>query len=205
MHITKYVYIPREDWVSTWLDGGEIPIQPASLYRVGCESARQGKMTTDEVLNHESSFPINKLKSLGLDLANIRDLDIVGATFKTKDGSVKKLPDIVNASYYEQDGLVLCLSNTVSRLRSKKLGHRKFVVQINDIRTLFEVIDKQLGGGGQFGPCRYTQDHNRNAFLKSIRDSWQDEFRFFWPRDNPVTAYVEIPKGLCTLVRTFNY
>jgi len=46
--------------------------------------------------------------------------------------------------------------------------------------------------------CEYTDSHQRNHFLKSAKDKWQDEFRVFWKGNK--MRMVKIPAGTAELV-----
>lgn len=68
-------------------------------------------------------------------------------------------------------------------------------VKIPDTDRLKSIIDKQLGVEGIAKPCEYTSGYERDHFLKSVADGWQDEFRIFWPYGRgPVT--VDLPTGI---------
>ena len=53
-------------------------------------------------------------------------------------------------------------------------------MQINDIFKLKKCIDEQMNCIGEYQRCKYTQTHQRNHFLKSKDDEWQQEYRIFW-------------------------
>ncbi|MDQ6976582.1 MAG: hypothetical protein Q9M75_00555, partial [Ghiorsea sp.] len=111
-----------------------------------------------------------------------------------------RVPDIINASYYEEDGLILSFCNNLNESIALKLG-KKCCVKISNLRKLRKIIDKQVGVKGIMGECKYTEDHNRSHFLKSNEDSWQHEYRMFWRHtENQV---VTIPKGFGKLVTSY--
>lgn len=55
-------------------------------------------------------------------------------------------------------------------------------------------IDEQIGVKGIAKECSYKNSHNRNNFLKNIKDQWQNEFRLFWAHPNEVE--IDLPAGL---------
>ena len=51
----NFLYLTESEWAKTWVVGGEIPIKLASSY---LSDNREGVMTPDENLIHESEVPI---------------------------------------------------------------------------------------------------------------------------------------------------
>jgi hypothetical protein len=190
----KYLYLSEVEWSNAWINGGEIPISLASTY---INKERDGILTPDENLIHES--PVN-LKGLSPFLhfaegASIRHLTITNSRFNGV-----RIPDIVNAGYYVEDGLILSFCNSLSGEVAKKLK-KKACVKITNIEKLRKSIDRQLGFKGIMKECEYTNGHQRNHFLKSVEDSWQDEYRIFWKY--PTNKVVKIPSGLAEFVCEF--
>ena len=190
----KYLYLTEIEWADAWVNGGEIPLALASTYK---KNFREGTYTPDENLIHES--PVD-LKSLSPaihipDGANVKDLTV---TNNYMNGA--RIPDIVNANYYTEDGLILSLSNSYSEEIARRLG-KKACVKILNVEKLRKKIDKQLGYKGVMGECEYTIDHQRSHFKKSVEDLWQDEFRIFWKY--PYEKWVKVPEGVAELVATF--
>ena len=109
-----------------------------------------------------------------------------------------RYPDIVHAKYYVEDGLILSLCNRKSSDIARKLG-KTACVRIESIEVLKRTLDECFGIVGEMAPCNYTSDHQRNHFLKSTEDAWQDEFRIFWPIQEEKT--VQIPGGLAKRVK----
>ena len=56
--------------------------------------------------------------------------------------------------------------------------------------------------------CAYTDGHQRNHFLKSTKDAWQDEFRIFWnvhkSENISDDRLVEILPGTAELIWVFS-
>lgn len=181
----KYLYLTKQQYVRPWIEGGPIPISLASKF-IG--DARRGTQTPDENQFHRSNVDLTSLSPL-IQIGTVVDLTIIGA----KINGVPQ-PDIVNATYGSEDGLVVCLANSLSRSIGERLG-KKACVEIQDVAALKTCIDEQLGTDGIMRECQYTDGHERDTFLKSRADDWQDEFRIYWPIviNN---AEVSIPAGL---------
>lgn len=179
----KYLYLTEYSWVSPWINGGEVPLSCASAYK---SVERAGVYTPDENLIDNSTHDINQFGSAFL---------IENSTVNFYGGSVngKPLPDFMRIERRTEDGLVLCLANRRSNYIAKKLG-KKACVKILDVEALKSCLDAQIGVESLMAPCKYTSDHSRGHFLKSSLDSWQDEFRIFWP--NTMACKVNIPPNI---------
>ncbi|EKA4470923.1 hypothetical protein AKH05_23045 [Vibrio parahaemolyticus] len=190
----KYLYLTEVDWASNWINGGDVPISVASTY---LSAERDGIYTPDENLIHDSSTDLKSLSPLIhlADGAQVRGLTVVDCSFNGK-----KVPDIIDASYYTEDGLILSFCNEYSIDIAKRMG-KKCCVKILNVEKLRKIIDKQLGRKGKMADCRYTTSHQRNHFLKSNDDSWQNEYRLFW--DVTENKIVRLPPGIAELVATF--
>ncbi|MFW2478873.1 MAG: hypothetical protein ACN4GF_01905, partial [Lentimonas sp.] len=127
--------------------------------------------------------------------AQVKNFNMTGCTFNGAP-----IPKIENASYYNEDGLILSFCNTLSDAIAKKLG-KECCVKITKLKELRKSIDAQIGVKGVMQDCKYTNDHRRNHFLKSTEDQWQQEFRMFWPYNHNVV--VNVSKGHGTLVATY--
>jgi len=187
----KYLYLTRKEWVPTWVEGGTIPIKLASSY---LSDSRNGSMTPDENLIHESNVDLTKLSPF---IHIPKHGSIRSLTMTDNRVFGKPLPDINDGKYIHEDGLILSFSNSLASSIATRLGKEACVV-IHDIGQLKSCIDEQLGVEGKMAPCKYTDDHQRNHFLKSAEDSWQDEYRIFWSL--PEEKEVIIPGGLCSEV-----
>ncbi|MGE0497725.1 MAG: hypothetical protein AB7I35_15555 [Ramlibacter sp.] len=180
----KYLYLARIEWAETWIGGGPIPISLASTYR---SIERGGTQTPDENLIHNSPVDIASLRHSGFRFENVRGLTFVG---NISNG--RMLPSFYNADYYMDDGLILSFSNVCNAEVCKRLG-KVICVELLDVERLKAHLDNELGVVGTAKDCRYTADHQRNHFLKSIEDEWQQEFRLFWPIKESRT--VVLPHG----------
>lgn len=183
-----YLYLNEHWHAHTWVKGGRIPIKPASTYK---SLERKGIFTPDENLIHDSSVDLLSLKPL-LRFENVRKLTM---TNNRKDGAL--MPDVHNASIYEEDGLILSFCHKLSDDIARRMK-KKSCVKIKDINALKRCIDRAVGVRATAKNCRYTEDHQRNHFLKSKDDSWQSEFRMFWNLRSEVR--VTIPPGLAEYV-----
>lgn len=185
----KFLYLTEVEWTDTWVNGGEIPIKLASTYS---SDTRDGTETPDENLVHQSAVPIPSLRQHGYYFENVRNL-----TFTNNYSNGVRLPDLKSADYYTQDGLILSFCNSFDLDIAKRVG-KKVCVKITNIQKTKKRIDKQLGCKGHMALCQYTSDHQRNHFLKSVEDSWQDEFRIFW--ETTQEKWVKIPEGTAELI-----
>jgi len=187
-----YIYLQKRDHANTWVNGGQVPIHPASKYR---DSERKGVKTPDENQLIEISGEGNK--SGITDVVNQVIHNPLGTTIvngSIYNGNQIVAKDIIYKKQYE-DGVILSLSDTLSPDIFIKLDNREAVVKIIDINKLKSIIDDQIGIISDSGICLYTSTDERNHFKKHIEDSWQREYRFIWTGLSE-TKYVEIPQGI---------
>lgn len=190
----KFLYLTKPEWVDAWVNGGTVPLSCASSY---LSVERHQTKTPDENLIDTSSHDVKSLEPLvrivsegGASLTNISIGKVIN------NGMLVAQDILINRQY--EDGLILCVSNRKSNFIAKRFG--KFAcVRILDINLLKDALDEQIGVVSQMGKCSYTTGHLRNHFLKSSLDSWQDEFRLFWP--NQAAREVIIPKGTAVAER----
>lgn len=168
----KFLYLTKLEWVDAWINQGEIPISLASSY---LSDRRDGILTPDENLIHQSEVPIPFYKQHGIGVYNCKNITI---TRCTSNGI--ELPSVRNAEYYQSDGGILSMCNTFDLNIAKKLK-KLACIKIKDVEAIRKSFGKQLGCKAIMGECRYTKDHQRGHFLKSVEDSWQNEFRIFFP------------------------
>lgn len=187
-----YLYLNQVWHAEAWTNGGLIPISPASTYK---SLEREGIYTPDENLIHESSFDLLSLREY-IRLDNVKNFSLGGANL---DGWI--IPEIKNASLYEDDGLILSFSTRLTKILARNMKKRA-CVKIIDIDRLQRVISDQLGVSAIVGFCEYTSSHERNHFLKSELDEWQAEYRMFWPLKEKVE--VNLPVGVGQLVCTWD-
>ena len=185
----KYLYLTQPEWTKAWIDGGAVPINLASTY---LSVSREGVMTPDENLIHDSVVSIPSLRQYGFHFEGVKNL-----TMTDCHSNGTRLPNLNNASYYSEDGLILSFCNHFDISTAEKFG-KKACVKILNIDKTRRNIDIQLGCKGTMNVCEYTKDHQRNHFLKSIEDQWQDEFRMFWKITT--MKWVKVPAGTAELV-----
>ncbi|MEH6565542.1 MAG: hypothetical protein V7756_09495 [Halopseudomonas sp.] len=187
----KYLYLTRPDWTTAWVLGGDVPISLASNY---LSPERKGIYTPDENLTHNSPVDLLSLKPF---IGFGPNPDVRGLTIKGCSFNGVAIPDIVNASIYLEDGLILSFCDAFDIDIAKRLD-KKACVEIKNIDRLRSFLNWKLGKTAKFGSCLYTTDHQRNHFLKSQHDSWQQEYRFFW-RINQSRS-VTLPPGMAKVV-----
>lgn len=186
-----YLYLNEHWHAETWTGGGVIPINPASTYR---KIERSGIYTPDENLIHDS--PVDLLAPNPI-FRIAPGAQVKGLTMYSNYVDGVRQSDVFNASYYEEDGLILSFSQRLARTVARKMNKRA-CVKIIDMVRLKAHLDQKLGVTSKAGLCQYTSDHQRNHFLKSEADMWQDEYRLFWPLHERVE--VEIPPGIGELI-----
>ncbi|MEQ0036418.1 hypothetical protein ABLU74_04700 [Klebsiella sp. GG_Kp161] len=179
----KYLYLTELSWVEPWVNGGVIPLKCASSYK---SIERHGIFTPDENLIDTSTHDINQF-------ASAISIENSSVTFFGGEINGIKLPNVMKIERKTEDGLVLCLANRRSNYIAKRLG-KKACVKIFNIFELKEVLDEQIGVCCLMDKCEYTKTHLRNHFLKSELDSWQEEYRLFWP--GVEAAEVKIKKNM---------
>ena len=183
-----YLYLTLPEWTAAWTTGGRIPIALASTY---LSDKREGTMTPDETRVNNLNVDVRRLNHPEALPQQFRGCVFVGNAFQGPD-----FPLVVGDRYIE-DGLILSFSTERSWLIARKLG-KKSCVRVANLNALKAIIDEQVAVKGKMGPCAYTNYHERDHFLKSTADSWQCEFRMFWPG----TARVEVvlPPGIAETV-----
>lgn len=186
----KYLYLTKPEWAEAWVNGGSIPLNQATAYK---RMDRDGIYTPDEGLIYESTHDVDKFDPTIINMqGQFKNITI---------GSITVGGEVVlsgfNGSRYEDDGVILSLCNVMDISIQKKLN-KLVCVEISDFNELKRVIDEQLKVQSEAKSCKYTSGHNRNHFLKSEKDSWQNEFRFFWPIKGPVK--VELPPGIAKIL-----
>lgn len=183
----KYLYLSEHSHVDAWVYGGEVPFFKTSKYK---DQERKGIFTPDENLIDTSTFdfrPYSNAIFLGDNIINGNVSLTVDGVEIVRDAKVNK---------WTEDGLVVCFANRRSRFIAKKL-EKKACVRVLDVELLKTLIDVHVGSKGEMDFCKYTKSHNRNHFLKSDEDSWQDEFRLFWKDVEPIKLI--LPPGIAVL------
>jgi len=192
-------YLASEHDARSWLDGGVIPLFLAKRY---FSEERNGIMTPDErrVINTNRPYEGSDISRV-IAISDSKGISITGARI---NGVL--VPDFYGDHYLE-DGRVLCLSVHLSGSLAKRM-EKTVCVEIVDIASLKACLDQQVGVKSKMGLCKYVKNHNRNHFMKSAKDSWQAEYRLFWPTvpaddreridvilPQRVACRVELPEG----------
>lgn len=186
----KYLYLNFPEWKDAWINGGKIPLNPASVYK---RMDRDGIYTPDENLIYESTHDLKLLEpmvKIGVGSKNISIGKLVNNGVTVAEN--------VQASIYEEDGVILSLCNRKSKSIARELK-KQACVKILDLEFLKAVIDEQLGKVSIAKPCTYTTSYERNHFLKSTKDEWQDEYRLFW--DHQEKVEIILPKGIAKSIK----
>lgn len=186
----KYLYLARHSFVSTWVNGGIVPLSLSSKF---LSEERSGTQTPDETKAYQSPIDLDSLHPY-IKVGTALGMRIVGGTVNGQP-----MPSVYHASKYTAVGLILCFSNRFDRVIATKLK-KAACVEIQDIDFLKTRLDDQLGVEGIMGACEYTDGYERGHFLKHKEDDWQDEFRIFWPivKNNaevmiPSSTGIELP------------
>jgi hypothetical protein len=177
----KYLYLTKEEWISAWVKGGEIPLSLASSYLA---SERAGTKTPDEV-RHRSLRGISDRDFE--QVAKIGPKSTVSIQARRVVIGGQEVGRNVQFSQRHLDHVVLCLSNSFSKAIMDRLGKRA-CVEIADWEQLVKAINQQIWVTGTGGRVDYTVSADRNPFLKSEEDQWQDEFRIVWPSQQAVVV-----------------
>lgn len=186
----KYLYLTNSEWANPWVNGGDVPFYKASRYK---NDVRDKILTPDENVIDNSEFDRRDLRPFFNLILGPESKTQVNIEFKDKSTGklVSRRLDVVH-----EDGLVVCFANRRSRYICKKLD-KSCCLKIHDVGYLFDILSEKIGFRGEHGACSYTKGHLRNHFLKHVDDSWQDEYRLFWPGVEAVS--VELPPGIASL------
>ena len=127
----------------------------------------------------------------------------ISGGFKVTGCSVFESPGnayILEGRQWEEDGLVLCLTDKQPHWDVMHRLGKQCCVRIEDVHELKTVLDRQIGAVSEMGACEYTRSRAKlNHFLKGEQDAWQAEYRLFW-KDQP-NQNVTLPAGTASPVR----
>lgn len=167
----KFLYLNEIAHVATWVNGGPVPLNLASSY---VSRERRGTNTPDELRELDCPDPDGAWR--------IISSIFVGATPDNCDvnASIIGPQGFMPLKDRREDGLILCLSNSFDIEKQANRYRKDACVRILDVEALKRVLDDALGAESQMRSCDYTAGRNRNPFLKSVEDKWQDEFRLYW-------------------------
>lgn len=193
---SPYLYLEKIEYAKTWVNGGTIPIKIASCYRA---DERSGIYTPDEnIIDTTVDHVINNGLNPAIRMYPGNSITFSGCGLVRCYGEVKNLSG--HYSIGIQDGLILSFCRVKSKIVMSRLK-KKICIQINDIFKLKKYIDKQLDCVGEYKSCKYTYKHNRDHFLKSKSDEWQEEYRIFWNIHHQKEIWVDIPKNMARICK----
>lgn len=195
-----YKYLTKEEYASTWIDGGTAPVLPASTYR---SQERLGTMTPDEVVHQKfSSHGAKRAFESGAFGFAPNFVGVVQFENVTIEGFQHQIDPIrIDGTFdrFEQDALIDCYSTELSSSLAERLG-KAAIVEVMDIDSLLDQFDGQIGSHSERHLVSYTEGLERGHFMKSVSDNWQREFRAVWTSALNVSIEVNIPSGFCRRV-----
>jgi hypothetical protein len=189
-----FLYLRDDAWADTWVNGGKVPLSPASNYRRE-EDERSGIFTPDEV-RHVSldgfDAPTEKfvesIMSTLPPMVQFKDVSWFDGTNSGRlDGYVMQ---------QDRNSLILCFASIFSRKLLNRFGDKNAVVRVIDPRRLLTILGEQIGVPTQYRRIQYTSGPRRNTFLKSKADAWQHEVRMAWFPEVVETRWVVLPPGI---------
>ncbi|NEU09412.1 hypothetical protein GZH53_13890 [Flavihumibacter sp. R14] len=202
-HFVKlYVYLEKEEWAESWVNGGSIPIYLNVKY---WSDERDGKLTPDELRQKLITGGPSEVLEYFIDLDRYTQIIGNGNIFEIGGKTYQ-----IDFNQRFEEALVLCMATELSQEVADSLttdGKKKETcVQIMKIHDLTKLICETLGRDCLTGDCQYTDGPNRNHFLKSTRDKNQKEFRLVW-RLKPDESeqykdgvWIDIPSGIAKRV-----
>lgn len=182
----KYRYLAELAHSDAWINGGEIPLFPASTYRA---ADRLGIFTPDE--NVQSTFNVD-IKEFGFetDTIEVKNMLVIGGGRPVQS---------IEGKRWLENGIILCLSSAPPHWDTMADMGKQCCVEVQDVFALKELLDAQIGSESEMGDCEYTWGPERSHFLKSADDRWQTEYRLFW-KDQPGRKVV-LPPSVAKPVR----
>ena len=177
----KYLYLPQKSYADTWINGGDVPIYPASRY---LDTVRDGTKTPDEVMQKSiTGASMNFLVEHRI-LEIAPGASVASLVFEDCVFNGVRVPGRIEIDQHPEHSLILCMSNAYDLTIMKRLGH-KAGLRIPSVASLKACIDSQIGAESMCGRVEYTTElGNRGHFLKSTDDQWQNEYRLVWVGDD---------------------
>jgi len=170
-----YLYLEKPEFADTWVNGGSVPLNPASAY---LSDTRSGTKTPDEVrfraIQGMSDEHYTAVSGIGPGEIMFENCDL-----KLDDGSSVPLNGWFSTG--EQDALILCLCRRRSKIVRDRLG-KTVAVKISDPHALCAAISKQLGVEGQFRDVSYTRTLQRDHFVKGWTIAGKPKLAWSGPR-----------------------
>lgn len=176
----KYLYLREKAYAETWINGGDVPINPAALY---LDTVRDGTRTPDEVMQRSiTGGSMNFLTESGF-LRIAPGATVTGLVLENNTIYGMRMPGRIEIDQHPEHSLILCMSNVYDVAIMERLGH-KAAVRIPSVAALKACLDPQVGADSMCGRVDYTTElGNRGHFLKSTDDRWQNEYRLVWVSD----------------------
>lgn len=200
MSRSYYVYLTEEAWIDAWVDGGDIPINPASAYLA---DVREGTKTPDETVQKAIKGMSDWIVGGGSGQGRFRigpgaELTINNITIDI-DGGPQEFVRHGHASHHIGDGLILSMSTRLDGQIAERLGKRA-CVEIRCMACLIEALDEQIGVKCKWGSVAYRDGYARNHFLKATADAWQSEYRLLWLTPDVAKRIVRLPPNIASRV-----
>ena len=196
-----YKYLSNEEFASTWINGGQVPIFPASAYR---NVDRRGTGTPDEVINQKFSSKAIKrafeINAFGFDRNFLGAVQMHNVTIQGFPNQLNPLHIYGAFARFEQDALVDCYACELSEILMKRLETKNTCIEISNIDALLDEFDRQIGIESKRGKVIYTNGLERDHFLKGEEDAWQNEFRAIWTVPDAAKLEIFVPAGFCKRV-----
>jgi hypothetical protein len=194
--MTKFRYLDNPAYAEYWVKGGPQPLRLNSYY-IGLE--RSGILTPDE------GRVLLAQNATAEQLALMRDHLLKGPV--RLHARTVRLPGGSTIENFHSDwasGLVLCFSNQRNDERWREEGKR-VCVAVDFPRELFRSLSEQIpsytadnhAGNRErrCGVCQYTKTGQLDVFTKNESESWQDEFRMYWPSNKELAVALPPKSG----------
>ena len=132
-----FLYLEKEEYVKTWLDGGEIPLSIASSYK---SDYRGGVFTPDEVKQFEESGIVDEEEYRKLVNFDNSKGQIGINRVRIRNNQGKVVAEDLSVTQYFSDALIFCVSTKCSKEQSIKFK-KPYCIEILDFQKLNEVFD----------------------------------------------------------------
>ncbi|VWX58933.1 hypothetical protein [Sphingorhabdus sp. 109] len=191
-----FLYLNEIEYAKTWIEGGQIPLMRASFYR---SAERNGTSTPDEVRQFRwdgaSPETFEGIANIGQNVQNIQFINFRSNGIPIPDTRI---------DVYEEDAFLLCLSHTKSKALAERFENKKCCVEITDISLLISALG--AFENVRYGRVKYTKFDDRSHFMKSIKDAWQDEYRFVIPANKGLREInINLPPGVAGNLITYSW
>lgn len=195
-----YIYLGSKDFVRAWVEGGKVPINPASKFK---SLDRAGTQTPDEMVNILTKVTSREAYELfcqvmGHDPRAPTRTDMHNMQLETQDGQIFRLSGSVTR--FEQESYISCMSTIGTKKKLEEWAStptpKVACVELLKREELANIVSAALGVPTYEGQLGYTAGDQRGHFMKSVEDSWQCEYRMAWLKDGSRPITVELPAGM---------